>query len=60
MSRPKGNWAVVCEDYTKSGLASREHAEHIKAQVEQAGHCPNTHEIVEFFPARVALSMQSR
>jgi DNA-binding transcriptional regulator YbjK len=50
MNRPKGKWAVVCEDYTKSGLASQEHAERLKAQIEQAGHCSNQHKIVEVKP----------
>jgi hypothetical protein len=40
-------WVVQCTDYTTKPFASRRAAERNKAATEAAGHCQNTHEIVE-------------
>ena len=43
----KARWAVRCAGYTTPAVASKEAAERLCVQVEEAGHCMFDHEVVE-------------
>jgi hypothetical protein len=43
----KARWAVRCPGYTTPAVASKEAAERLCAQIEDAGHCMFDHSVVE-------------
>lgn len=47
MTVTSARWAVQCADYTTPALASREAAERLLTQVEEAGNCMFPHEVVK-------------
>lgn len=47
VSAPAVRWAVRCEFHTTPARATREAVERLLAEVEAAGHCSGTHEVVE-------------